>query len=201
VQTPLELTCELWIAILFKNEGPPAGASMEHVHSQILGLPIVPQQVQREMDAAQAYFTTHGRSCFDDLIQLESEQQVRLIKETPDFTQFCPYASRFSYENWMVPAHRTAHFSEATDSELDELAHLVKMTIHRLKEILGDLSFNYIIQSAPFKGDFEKSYCWSLRMFPRTSQFAGFELGAGMNINAVLPEMAARQLRENEIPS
>ena len=39
-------------ALVFKNVGPEAGASLEHSHSQIVATPMVPSEVQREMAAA-----------------------------------------------------------------------------------------------------------------------------------------------------
>lgn len=183
-------------AILFKNERPPAGASLEHVHSQLLGLPVIPEQVQREVQAARLYQEKTGRSCFEDLVQQEKQQEVRLVSASEQFAVFCPFASRFAYETWFVPSSGSSHFSEITESEIDELTQLVKMHLNRLKEILGEFSFNYIVQSSPFKGRWDGCFTWSLRVFPRISQLAGFELGTGMNINAVLPEIAAQQLKE-----
>ena len=40
--------------LLFKNHGEPAGASLEHTHSQLIALPIVPKRVREEVDSAQA---------------------------------------------------------------------------------------------------------------------------------------------------
>jgi len=38
--------------LVFKNEGEPAGASIEHTHSQLIALPIVPHIVNEEMNSA-----------------------------------------------------------------------------------------------------------------------------------------------------
>src|SRR5262245_44269314 len=41
---------------IFKNVGPAAGASLEHVHSQLVALQSVPDVVQQEMDSCRAFF-------------------------------------------------------------------------------------------------------------------------------------------------
>ena len=40
--------------LIFKNHGEPAGASLEHTHSQLIALPIVPRRVREEVDSRQA---------------------------------------------------------------------------------------------------------------------------------------------------
>src|SRR5262245_51865364 len=39
---------------IFKNVGPAAGASLEHVHSQLVALSSVPEVVQQELDSCRA---------------------------------------------------------------------------------------------------------------------------------------------------
>ena len=49
---------------LFKNSGSAAGASLEHTHSQLIGTPIVPTQIQAELARSRTYFERHGRCVF-----------------------------------------------------------------------------------------------------------------------------------------
>ena len=46
--------------IVFKNHGAAAGASLEHSHSQLIALPIVPREVRDEMDGARAHYASEG---------------------------------------------------------------------------------------------------------------------------------------------
>ena len=46
--------------ILFKNHGDAAGASLEHPHSQLIALPVIPKRVKEEVDAAQALPRSQG---------------------------------------------------------------------------------------------------------------------------------------------
>ena len=42
---------------VFKNQGAPAGATLEHSHSQLIALPIVPDYVKDEIEGARQHFT------------------------------------------------------------------------------------------------------------------------------------------------
>ena len=44
--------------LIFKNHGEAAGASLEHPHSQLIALPIVPKRVQEEVDGCQALLSS-----------------------------------------------------------------------------------------------------------------------------------------------
>ena len=46
--------------IIFKNHGAAAGASLEHSHSQLIALPIVPREVRDEVDGARAALPGEG---------------------------------------------------------------------------------------------------------------------------------------------
>jgi len=42
--------------LLFKNHGAAAGATLEHGHSQLIALPIVPDFVREEVEGARRHF-------------------------------------------------------------------------------------------------------------------------------------------------
>ena len=85
-------------ALIFKNKGARAGASLPHAHSQLIVTPIVPITIQEELDGAEAYFQFRGRSIFNDMIIQEHASGDRVVLETPQFLVFCPFASRFPFE-------------------------------------------------------------------------------------------------------
>jgi len=57
--------------IAFKNHGVAAGASLDHSHSQIIALPIVPREVRDEVDGAKAHFQAKERCVFCDILRQE----------------------------------------------------------------------------------------------------------------------------------
>ena len=59
--------------LLFKNHGEAAGASLEHAHSQLIALPILPINVVQELEGAKQYFLYKERCVFCDIIRQEIE--------------------------------------------------------------------------------------------------------------------------------
>jgi UDPglucose--hexose-1-phosphate uridylyltransferase len=39
-------------------------------------------------------------------------------------------------------------------------------------------------------------FCWRIDVLPRLTHLAGLELGTGVNLNIMPPELAAQQLRD-----
>jgi UDPglucose--hexose-1-phosphate uridylyltransferase len=77
---------------------------------------------------------------------------------------------------------------------------LLGAVLAKLDAGLGDPAFNLTVNTAP-RGDEDKGYfLWHIEILPRLVRPAGFELGSGMAINPVLPEEAARRLREVNVP-
>ena len=89
--------------MLFKNVGAAAGASLEHTHSQLIVTPIVPISVWEEMTGSLEFFNYRGRCIYCDMIHQELATETRVVLDTPHFTAFCPYASRFPFETWILP--------------------------------------------------------------------------------------------------
>ena len=95
--------------ILFKNVGPAAGASLEHTHSQLIVTPTVPISVWEEMTGGLEFYNYRGRCIYCDIIQQELATETRIVLDTPHFTAFCPYASRFPFETWILPKAHSSH--------------------------------------------------------------------------------------------
>ena len=183
-------------ALIFKNKGARAGASLPHAHSQLIVTPIVPITIQEELDGAEAYFKYRGRSIFSDMILQERATGSRVVFETSQFLVFCPFASRFPFEICILPKSQRSHFESASRPKIDELGEVLKKTLRKLEVGLEDPSYNYIIHSAPFNSPELPHYRWHIEIFPRLAGVAGFEWGSGFYINPVPPEQAAKFLRE-----
>jgi UDPglucose--hexose-1-phosphate uridylyltransferase len=52
------------------------------------------------------------------------------------------------------------------------------------------------VHTAPYTDHARHAYHWHLEIMPRLTQVAGFEWGSGFFINPVVPEDAARFLRQ-----
>jgi UDPglucose--hexose-1-phosphate uridylyltransferase len=186
--------------LIFKNHGEAAGASLEHTHSQLIALPVVPKRVREEVDSAKEYYNFKERCIFCDIIRQEVEDTVRLIAENQAFIALAPYAPRFPFEMWIVPKVHQSAFEESQKHEFEQLAVILKDMLTRLDKVLDSPAYNYIIHSSPIPEASNDYYHWHLEIMPKLTKVAGFEWGTGFYINPTPPEESARFLREAMAP-
>ena len=180
---------------IFKNSGALAGASLAHLHSQLLAMPAPPPLVAEELAGAARAFGRAHRCVYCELLARESADRTRIVVEGPNFMAFCPYASRFPLETWIVPTAHASHFETSRPALLAELAPLVQQLVGRLEQFVEGLAYNYWIHSAPLDALESESYHWHIEIAPRMTTMAGLELGGGWHINTIAPEDAAARLR------
>ncbi len=183
----------------FKNHGARAGASMPHIHSQIIALPIAPKSLSEEIRHAEKKRGDLKRCVYCKIIETEIGIGDRIVFKNSRFVAYAPYAPRFAYELWITPKRHCAGFEYIDDTELSALAEIVKNVMMRINRTLDYPAYNMMLISAPFASPDAGSFHWRLELAPSISRVAGFELGAGMHINTVPPEEAARILREVEL--
>ena len=186
--------------LIFKNHGAAAGASLEHPHSQLIALPIVPLQVREEVDGAKHHFAMKERCVYCDVIRQETDSRSRMISENADFVALAPYAPRFPFETWVLPRRHGSNFEEAPRHEYDGLARMLKEILERMNRALLTPPFNLVLHSAPFQDEAVRSvYHWHVEIMPKLTKVAGFEWGSGFYINPTSPEEAAQVLRDTTI--
>jgi UDPglucose--hexose-1-phosphate uridylyltransferase len=183
-------------ALLFRNHGRTAGASLSHPHSQLIALPVIPKRAAEELQAAQYYFGRNGICVFCALIQQERASGERVVFENERFIAVQPYAARFPFETWLLPKEHKASFGELTEPEAMSFAEMLQKTLHALHTCIDNPPYNYIVHTAPYVDHARHFYHWHLEIMPRLTQVAGFEWGSGFFINPVVPEDAARFLRD-----
>lgn len=185
--------------MVFKNVGAAAGASLEHSHSQLIVTPIVPINVWEEMTGAMEFYNYRGRCIYCDMIYQEASASKRIVMETPHFIAFCPYASRFPFETWILPKVHNSHFENIQKIEVDDLGTVMKTVLMKLEICLERPAYNYIIHTSPFDTQSLPHYHWHIEVIPRLTRVAGFEWGTGFYINPVPPEQAASMLRDTAV--
>ncbi len=181
--------------MIFKNVGAAAGASLEHSHSQLIALPIVPMNVREKMAGSLAFYNYRGRCVFCDMIQQELAAEKRLVIDTPSFLAFAPFASRFPFETWIVPKQHSSAFDRIQNPGIEDLARVLRQVIARIESAVDRPAYNYVLHTAPFDSHELGHYHWHIEIIPRLTNVAGFEWGTGMYINVVPPEDAAAFLR------
>ena len=185
--------------LIFKNHGAAAGATLEHSHSQLIALPIVPDFVREEIEGARHHFVAKERCVFCDIIRQELATGRRVILEHAELVALSPYAPRFPFETWLLPRRHGSRFEEASKQEYEALARVLKAILVRMGRALEQPAYNLIIHSLPFSEETRDFYHWHVELIPKLSRVAGFEWGTGFYINPTAPEEAARVLREAHV--
>jgi UDPglucose--hexose-1-phosphate uridylyltransferase len=180
--------------LVFKNQGAAAGATLEHPHSQLIALPIVPDIVREEIEGARRHFKDKERCVFCDIIRQELAAGRRVIQENADIVALSPYAPRFPFETWFLPRRHGARFEHAARHEFENLARLLKAVLMRVDRALEAPAYNLIIHTAPFSDEMDDIYHWHVELMPKLTRTAGFEWGTGFYINPTSPEEATRVL-------
>jgi UDPglucose--hexose-1-phosphate uridylyltransferase len=182
-------------ALIFKNHGAAAGATLEHPHAQLIALPMIPKSLRDELEGCGRYYRERGLCIFCNMIQQEVQLKRRVILENAAFIALTPFASRFPFEIWILPKGHEASFEKACGEAYRELAVVLQEVLRRAFRLLDDPPYNIALHSAPWCDAYARFYHWHLEIMPRLTGVAGFEWGTGFHINATPPEEAACALR------
>jgi UDPglucose--hexose-1-phosphate uridylyltransferase len=185
--------------MVFKNHGEAAGASLDHPHSQLIALPILPKQVVEELEGAKRYFSNKERCIFCDIIRQESESRVRIAAENQDFITLSPYAPRYPFETWILPRRHESAFENSPSTLYENLAKMLRLVLNKAIQVLDDPAYNFVLHTSPIQENTNDYYHWHLEIIPKLTKTAGFEWGTGFYINPTPPEEAARFLREARV--
>lgn len=185
--------------LIFKNEGSAAGASLEHSHSQLIALPIVPKLVREEIDSAKQHYDFKERCIFCDIINQEMDAKVRIISENKNYVTLAPFAPRSPFETWILPKRHDSCFECIYEDKYKDLASILHLTLRQIDKVLSNPPYNYMIHTSSFSDPNNEFYHWHIEIVPKLTKIAGFEWGSGFYINPTSPEEAARFLREAKI--
>ncbi len=179
------------------NYGGGSGASLAHSHSQVFAIPFVPAAVETELKRARAWRRSRGAgSClFCDLVSSELAGE-RMVYSSPRYAAFTAFAPRYPFETWVVPRRHAARFEDSDDEDLAHLGEALHYVLGAVGRGLGDPSYNLFLHTSPCARR-TGYYHWHFEVLPRLSNWGGFELASGVIICTVLPEEAARFLRDN----
>src|SRR3954467_11624850 len=122
--------------LVFKNHGGAAGATLDHPHSQLIALPIVPDFVREELAGARRHFAVKERCVFCDIIRQEMRDGRRVVQENADIVALAPYAPRFAFETWLLPKVHGSRFEQTPRNVSESLARLLKWVLQRLDRAL-----------------------------------------------------------------
>jgi UDPglucose--hexose-1-phosphate uridylyltransferase len=181
--------------LLIDNHGKEAGASLEHPHAQLFGIPVLPPVIDEEIRGVSRYRQQQGRCVYCDIAETELAVGERIIYQNDRFLVYAPFASRTPFEVQILPRWHTSRFEILDDDERWAFADALRELVRRMQYGLNDPPFNFYIHTAPNGAGSELDYHWHLELVPKLTIAAGFELGSGIMINVTTPESAAEFLR------
>lgn len=192
--------------LLFKNHGAAAGATLRHPHLQLIATPVTPRAISVELDSAREHFHLKERCIFCDMLEQELTARDRVVSLDEHFAVLAPYASRFPFELMILPRRHSHAFTDEGRPALAALARSLKETLARLKSVLRDPPYNFVMHSGPntetlirrrhYWDTLPFDFHWHIEILPRLTRVAGFEWGTGFYINPTAPEEAAAFLRD-----
>lgn len=160
---------------LFVNDGPRAGASLEHTHAQVLAVPR-----EEQVLALTKRVRGPARCALCALPQLESDLVV------------------FEFDGWAVRAHATPrtggglvvapidHRTQLVDSDVAPLARVLEQAMRAL--LPGDCNLWLVHDPATHSHMY-------VELVPRVAVPAGVELALGIGVATIEPGVAAEQAR------
>lgn len=181
---------------IFHNHGAKAGGSIFHPHSQLITVPVISPYINLELKGAERYYQANRNCVYCTILEWELEQQKRIVFENDDFVAFTPFASRSAFEVWVMPKKHQPYFERSTDQEKVLGGEALQKAIEKIGKVVGEPAYNFYLHTAPCDGKDYPHYHWHIEILPKTSIWAGFELSTGIEISAIEPEKAAKQLKK-----
>jgi UDPglucose--hexose-1-phosphate uridylyltransferase len=181
---------------IFHNHGKEAGASQPHPHSQIITTPLIDVDLKQALVNSERYFKEKGKCVYCDMTHWERKTKKRAVFENKNFVVICPFASKAAFEMIISPKKHLPYFERITEGEKLELAEALKTALKKLYKGLNNPAYNFYLHTAPCDGKRYDHYHWHWTILPKTSTWAGFEIGTRMEISTIEPEKAAEYLRK-----
>jgi UDPglucose--hexose-1-phosphate uridylyltransferase len=173
------------------NHGREAGASLEHPHGQLLGIPFVPEELHAELEG---FADRAGPCVLCTTLEEEESAGHRVLLADERVVVVCPFWSATPYEMLVIPRNHEAHLGHASPADLVAVSRAVRDALAALVRLVGDAAYNLVFHTAPHRAT--DPFHWHVHLLPRITSVAGFEAGTGVLINIVAPEQAAADLRQ-----
>ena len=182
--------------MIFKNHGKAAGASLEHSHSQLIALPVLPRMIVSELEGAQSYYRYKDRCIFCDIIRQEILQDIRVVCQNDHFITIAPFAPRTPFEMWVLPKKHSSGYCSLDNTMFHSLAQLFAETFQRLDRCIPNVPYNFVLHTQPLRSGALDHFHWHFEIVPKLTSIAGFEWGSGFYINPLPPEESTQLLKQ-----
>jgi len=192
---------EIEYTLVFENRGREVGATIDHPHGQIYGYGFIPPAPAREAAVARA----HGCAVCSE-VAAELGSGTRLVTTRGNWVAWVPYASGHAYGMRIAPRAHLPSIPALDDASRDDLAAVLIDALGRYDRLWPPpdpgYRFPYLLwfHQAPAGGGDEwhlhAHVAPPLRAPGVTRYIASAEVGGGTLSNPVVPEAAARALRD-----
>ncbi len=188
---------------IFENRGKEVGASLPHPHGQIYAFPFLPPRIERKISAMRKWQEERGRCPICEIVESEKE---RVVYENDTFMAVVPFYARFPYEVHVYPKRHVASLLELSQKEEEDFAKALKVVTMKYDALFQE-EFPYMMMlfQAPLWSEYEHLFHFHVEFNPpkrskdKLKWMASVETGTWAFINPVLPEDAAKALREIEV--
>jgi UDPglucose--hexose-1-phosphate uridylyltransferase len=180
----------------FKNVGGKAGASLRHTHSQLIATDKMPPAVSASIERMNRHRADSGCCLQCDLIRAEVKAKQRVVWRDDSLVAFCPFASHLPMLIRLTTLEHQACYEDLDEKSIESVSRTVSRIVSWLEKLRPGTAYNFCLHTRPpgINGS-PDSYHWSIEIFPRMTQIAGFEWSSHCLINPVLPEVAASKYR------
>ncbi len=194
-----------WVQV-FENKGAVMGCSNPHPHGQIWATDSLPNEPAKEDAQQRAYFERQGTVLLIDYLELECQQQERIVEANDDWIAVVPFWAVWPFETLLLPRRHVLRIQDLENRERTALAEIMKKLLTRYDNLF-ECSFPYSMgwHGAPTGGtaDAEVQH-WQLHAhaFPpllRSATVKKFMVGYEMLAEAqrdLTAEQAAERLRQ-----
>jgi UDPglucose--hexose-1-phosphate uridylyltransferase len=182
-------------ALVFRNVGAAAGASMSHPHSQLIALPRVPEALVKELGNFSQQSVAEHRCVLCDAMTADDTGGRRVFDDGTTAVH-TPWASPSPYFMRVAPRGCSDSVADISEQERVSLGAALVAAARGLRGALGDVAYNLVVHDAPYSARHAGlPFHWHVEIFPRMGDQAGFEWGSGVYTNVVDPDVAASALR------
>jgi UDPglucose--hexose-1-phosphate uridylyltransferase len=188
---------------IFENKGVMMGASNPHPHGQIWAQRTVPDDPARETTHQLAYWNEHKRSLLTDYLDIELQEQTRVVYQNDHFVVVVPYWAVWPFETLLLPRRHVQDLTQLEDAEKDGLADALQQLTIRYDNLF-QMSFPYSagLHQRPTDGQEHAEWHMHMHFYPpllRSATVRKFMVGYELLANPqrdITPEVAAQRLRE-----
>jgi UDPglucose--hexose-1-phosphate uridylyltransferase len=186
---------DIEVVLLFGNRGNRAGASLGHLHSQLVALASTPPRLADALAWARSWHEEHGTCAVCEAVRREIANGGRVVELTEEFAVLVPFAAASPLEQWIVPREHMQSFTQADEASLATLGGVLQRAVRRLESAAGDPAYNMVVEPGSFDPGDAASAHWAMRIVPKLTTPGGFELLSGIAVNPSIPKEDAECLR------